>query len=183
VLARTGPEAWTAAIYAYLGRQGLPRQEVTYQAINSTSVSSCRAAAHPPMRRSRTPPLPDVCWCRVGPLPQLQPWSRSCPHTHTFPATPSMQGFAGGGVRLLPLASLTRGWEVAQARFLGWSNVTCDSLAAAEPGMLACHEYFGWVVGRAWPLLQWTRRAVALKHGECCAVAVALTPLSVPCRC
>lgn len=54
----------------------------------------------------------------------------------------SKEGVVAGGVRVLPVVSLSSGWEVAEARSKGLVH-SCADVAAAKPQALVCHMFWG----------------------------------------
>lgn len=54
----------------------------------------------------------------------------------------SESGVIAGQVRVLPVVSLSTGWEVAEARARG-TRYTCADVAAAKPQALVCHMFWG----------------------------------------
>lgn len=54
----------------------------------------------------------------------------------------SPEGFAAGGVRVLPVANMASGWEVAEARKQK-VKYTCDDLAKRVPDAYVCHMFAG----------------------------------------
>ena len=62
----------------------------------------------------------------------------------------SGEGFAAGGVRVLPIANMGLGWEVAEARRKG-ENFTCDDVAKKVHSAYVCHMFMGsWRSDWAW---------------------------------
>eukprot|EP00878_Enallax_costatus_P004173 GHUV01004402.1.p1 GENE.GHUV01004402.1~~GHUV01004402.1.p1 ORF type:complete len:472 (+),score=66.76 GHUV01004402.1:83-1498(+) len=54
----------------------------------------------------------------------------------------SGQGFMAGGVRVLPIANMGSGWEVAEARRKG-EKFTCEDVAKKVPNAYVCHMFMG----------------------------------------